>query len=202
MGNGKSIMGEIFSWVLSLGVALLVALFIISNIVSMTMVMEQSMEPTFSQGDRLIVNRVGYYFTDPERGDIVIFDKNPIEKGLIRNMINEISDIRNSFKFRLTGSAEKNLLIKRVIGVGGDQVELIEGEVFINGERLQEPYLDTMTYSRGETSWTVPEGKLFVLGDNRENSLDSRVLGFIDTDQVKGKVAFRIFPFSKIGAID
>jgi signal peptidase I len=202
MGNGKSIMGEIFSWVLSLGVALLVALFIISNIVSMTMVMEQSMEPTFSQGDRLIVNRVGYFFTDPDRGDVVIFDKNPIEKGIIRNMINEISDIRNSFKFRLTGSAEKNLLIKRVIGVGGDQVELIEGEVFINGERLQEPYLDTMTYSRGETSWTVPEGKLFVLGDNRENSLDSRVLGFIDTDQVKGKVAFRIFPFSKIGAID
>lgn len=202
MGNGKSIMGEIFSWVLSLGVALLVALFIISNIVSMTMVMEQSMEPTFSQGDRLIVNRVGYYFTDPERGDIVIFDKNPIEKGLIRNMINEISDIRNSFKFRLTGSAEKNLLIKRVIGVGGDQVELIEGEVFINGERLDEPYLDTMTYSRGETSWTVPEGKLFVLGDNRENSLDSRVLGFIDTDQVKGKVAFRIFPFSEFGSID
>jgi signal peptidase I len=168
----------------------------------MTMVMEQSMEPTFSQGDRLIVNRVGYFFTDPDRGDVVIFDKNPIEKGIIRNMINEISDIRNSFKFRLTGSAEKNLLIKRVIGVGGDQVELIEGEVFINGERLQEPYLDTMTYSRGETSWTVPEGKLFVLGDNRENSLDSRVLGFIDTDQVKGKVAFRIFPFSKIGAID
>ena len=202
MGNGKSIMGEIFSWVLSLGVALLVALFIISNIVSMTMVMEQSMEPTFSQGDRLIVNRVGYYFTDPERGDIVIFDKNPIEKGLIRNMINEISDIRNSFKFRLTGSAEKNLLIKRVIGVGGDQVELIEGEVFINGGRLDEPYLDTMTYSRGETSWTVPEGKLFVLGDNRENSLDSRVLGFIDTDQVKGKVAFRIFPFSEFGSID
>jgi signal peptidase I len=202
MGNGKSIMGEIFSWVLSLGVALLVALFIISNIVSMTMVMEQSMEPTFSQGDRLIVNRVGYYFTDPERGDIVIFDKNPIEKGLIRNMINEISDIRNSFKFRLTGSAEKNLLIKRVIGVGGDQVELIEGEVFINGGRLDEPYLDTMTYSRGETSWTVPEGKLFVLGDNRENSLDSRVLGFIDTDQVKGKVAFKIFPFSEFGSID
>jgi signal peptidase I len=202
MGNGKSIMGEIFSWVLSLGVALLVALFIISNIVSMTMVMEQSMEPTFSQGDRLIVNRVGYFFTDPDRGDVVIFDKNPIEKGIIRNMINEISDIRNSFKFRLTGSAEKNLLIKRVIGVGGDQVELIEGEVFINGERLQEPYLDTMTYSRGETSWTVPEGKLFVLGDNRENSLDSRVLGFIDTDQVKGKVAFKIFPFSEFGSID
>jgi signal peptidase I len=202
MGKGKNIMGEIFSWILSLGVALLVALFIISNIVSMTMVMEQSMEPTFSQGDRLIVNRVGYFFTDPDRGEVVIFDKNPIEKGIIRNMINEISDIRNSLKFRLTGSAEKNLLIKRVIGVGGDQVELIEGEVFINGERLQEPYLDTMTYSRGETSWTVPEGKLFVLGDNRENSLDSRVLGFIDTDQVKGKVAFRIFPFSEFGSID
>ncbi|MCR3954679.1 MAG: signal peptidase I [Gudongella sp.] len=202
MKNGNSIMGEIFSWILSLGVALLVALFIISNIVSMTMVMEQSMEPTFSQGDRLIVNRVGYFFTDPERGEVVIFDKNPIEKGIIRNMLNEIDDIRNSLKFRLTGSAEKNLLIKRVIAVGGNQVELVEGQVFVNGEKLAEPYLDTMTYSRGETSWNVPEGKLFVLGDNRENSLDSRVLGFIDTQQVKGKVVFRIFPFSEIGSID
>ena len=202
MKNGNSIMGEIFSWVLSLGVALLVALFIISNIVSMTMVMEQSMEPTFSQGDRLIVNRIGYYFTDPQRGDVIIFDKNPIERGLVRNMINEINDIRNSFRFRLTGAAEKNLLIKRVIAVGGDQVDLIEGQVHVNGERLDEPYLETMTYSRGETSWSVPEGKLFVLGDNRENSLDSRVLGFIDTEQVKGKVVLRIFPFSDFGSID
>lgn len=202
MENGNSIMGEIFSWVLSLGVALLVALFIISNIVSMTMVMEQSMEPTFSQGDRLIVNRIGYYFTDPQRGDVIIFDKNPIERGLVRNMINEINDIRNSFRFRLTGAAEKNLLIKRVIAVGGDQVDLIEGQVHVNGERLDEPYLETMTYSRGETSWSVPEGKLFVLGDNRENSLDSRVLGFIDTEQVKGKVVLRIFPFSDFGSID
>ena len=202
MKNGNSIMGEIFSWILSLGVALLVALFIISNIVSMTMVMEQSMEPNFSQGDRLIVNRVGYFFTDPERGEVVIFDKNPIDKGIIRNMLNEIDDIRNSLRFRFTGSAEKNLLIKRVIAVGGDQVELVEGEVFVNGERLDEPYIDTTTYSRGETSWSVPEGKLFVLGDNRENSLDSRVLGFIDTQQVKGKVVFRIFPFSEIGSIE
>ena len=202
MGNGKSIMGEIFSWISSLVVALLVALFIISNIVSMTMVMEQSMEPTFIQGDRLVVNRVGYFFTDPERGDVIIFDKNPIEKGLIRNMINEISDIRNSLRFRLTGAAEKNLLIKRVIAVGGDQVELIDGEVFVNGERLNEPYIDKMTYSSGETGWSIPEGKLFVLGDNRENSLDSRVIGFVDTEQVKGKVAFRIFPFSKFGSID
>lgn len=202
MGNGKSIVGEIFSWIVSLGVALLVALFIISNVVSMTMVMEQSMEPTFSQGDRLIVNRVGYFFTGPDRGDVIIFDKNPIEKGIIRNMINEISDIRNSLRFRLTGSAEKNLLIKRVIAVGGDQVELIDGEVFVNGERLQEPYIDKMTYSRAETSWSVPEDKIFVLGDNRENSLDSRSIGFVDIQQVKGKVAFRIFPFSEFGSID
>ncbi len=202
MSNGKSIIGETVSWLLSLAVALLVALFIISNIVSMTMVMEQSMEPTFSQGDRLIVNRVGYFFTDPQRGEVIIFDKNPIERGLIKNMLNEIKDIRNNFRFRFTGTAEKNLLIKRVIAVEGDKVELIEGEVYINGEKQDEPYLNTMTYSRGDTYWSVPEGKLFVLGDNRENSLDSRVIGFIDKEQVKGKVALRIFPFSKFGIID
>ncbi|MGM0395729.1 MAG: signal peptidase I [Bacillota bacterium] len=202
MSKGNGFIRETLSWIFSLAIALLVALFIISNIVSMTMVMEQSMEPTFSQGDRLIVNRIGYFFTSPERGDIIIFDKNPIDKGIIRNMINEVGDIRNNFRFRFTGSAEKNLLIKRVVAVGGDLVEIIDGEVHINGERVEEPYINTITYSRGDSQWQVPQGKLFVLGDNRENSLDSRVLGFIDEQQVKGEVALRVFPFSKFGEVE
>lgn len=201
MSKGNGVIRETVSWLGSFTIAILAALFIVSNIVSITMVMEQSMEPTFSQGDRLIVNRAGCFFGSPRRGEVIIFDKNPIERGIFANMVNELNDIRNNLRFRLTGKSEKNLLIKRVIAVEGDLVELIDGKVYINGDNIEEPYIKTMTFSRGENLWRVPEGKMFVLGDNRENSLDSRLLGFIDKEQVKGKVALRFFPFSKFGVI-
>lgn len=201
MGKGNGLIREFISWIGSFFIAILAALFIVSNIVSMTMVMEQSMEPTFSQGDRLIVNRIGYFFESPQRGDVIIFDKNPIERGIITNMLNELKDIRNNFRFKITGKAEKNLLIKRVVAVEGDFVELIDGGLYINGDKFEEPYINTMTFSKRGSQWKVPEGKLFVLGDNRENSLDSRSLGFIAKEQVKGKAALRILPFSKFGVI-
>lgn len=203
MSNEKGFLRESLSWLGSLIIALAVALFIISNVVSMTMVMEQSMEPTFSQGDRLLVNRLGYAFSSPSGGDIVILDKNPIKSGLLRNMINEINDIRNNIRFRLTGVAEKNLLVKRVVAVGGDNIRISNGEIHINGTLLQEPYINTQTYTRGSDNkeWDVPQGMVFVLGDNRGNSLDSRELGYISEDQIKGKVSFRIFPLNKFGKV-
>jgi len=93
-------------------------------------------------------------------------------------------------------------LVKRVIGIPGDEVNIKDGYVYINGEKLKEPYVKGETFS-GEINFPikVPDNKLFVLGDNRPVSKDSRAFGLINSDQVEGKAIFRVFPFNKIGAI-
>ena len=98
-------------------------------------------------------------------------------------------------------------LVKRVIALGGDEVDidLTTSDVYVNGERLEEPYLGSMISSLGDVTFPliVPEGTLFVLGDNRRVSLDSRSskIGFIDSRDILGKVVFRIFPLNAIGGI-
>lgn len=98
-------------------------------------------------------------------------------------------------------------IVKRIIGVGGDEVDIDfeTATVTVNGSVLQEPYLGTPTQRKGDVEFplTVPEGMVFVLGDNRQASLDSRYtdVGFIDSRDILGRVFFRVLPFSSIGAI-
>ena len=136
-----------------------------------------SMEPTLMNGDKIILRSIGY---TPERGDVVVVDG-------------------------YTRYGEP--LVKRVIALGGDEVDidLTTSDVYVNGERLEEPYLGSMISSLGDVTFPliVPEGTLFVLGDNRRVSLDSRSskIGFIDSRDILGKVVFRIFPLNAIGGI-
>ena len=136
-----------------------------------------SMIPTLYGGDKIIVQGVGY---QPCRGDVIVVD----------GYINYGEPI-----------------VKRIIGVGGDEVDINfeTATVTVNGEALNEPYLGTPTQRRGDVEFplTVPEGMVFVLGDNRQASLDSRYtdVGFIDSRDILGKVFFRVLPFSSIGAI-
>ena len=94
-------------------------------------------------------------------------------------------------------------IIKRVIAVSGDTLDIKDGYVYRNGKKLEEDYIKGQTFERSDFSYplTVPEDHVFVLGDNRENSLDSRIIGLIEHDQVKGKVVFRLWPFSRIGKV-
>lgn len=193
----------LMSWIISIIIAVVVSLFIISNIVSFTMIMEVSMEPTLHENDRVLVNRIGYMIDKPSRGDIVILNKVNNENGIVINMINEAKDIASNIRYRFTGEIEKNNLIKRVVAVEGDILYIEDGKLYINGIAEDNPNIRGETHAPElELPFEIPEGKVFAMGDNREFSLDSRQLGFIDIGQIKGKAVFKILPFSDFGKIE
>lgn len=202
--NRNSFLKEVSEWGSTILITVLVALFITSNIISTTQIKEQSMEPSFKENDKLIIYKLGYNFKGPNRGDVIILNKNPIEKGLFINMINESKDIIENIKYRFTGIIEKKNLIKRVVAIPGDKVDIKDGLVYVNGEVESGYQFQGQTYSTSDIVYPieVANDKVFVLGDNRENSLDSRGLGLIDYSQIKGKALLRFWPINRIGKID
>ena len=157
-----------------------------------------SMEPTLIQGDRVLVNKIPYYFHDPRRGDIIVFSNPNPEATPSRGFVGGF------FHWLFQGlgfqQPENEDFIKRVVGLPGDVVEGKHGFVYVNGVKLNEPYLTQHTQPFPAT--TVPAGKLFVMGDNRGNSLDSRFgLGFVPIDNVIGKAFVKIWPPSRTGLL-
>ena len=149
----------------AVAIAVVLVLFIIMN----AKVPSGSMKDTINEGDRIVGLRLAYAFSSPKRGDIIIF-KYP--------------------------DNESTKYVKRVIGLPGDTVSFKDGDVYINGEKLNEPYLKTQhsTYTSVE-SYTVPEGSYFMLGDNRENSKDSRFWNntYVKKQKILAKVMFRYY---------
>lgn len=133
---------------------------------------KQSMEPTFYAGDVLVVNRLAYRFGQPKRGEVI------------------------TFHYPLDTSVD---YIKRVIGLPGDRVEIKEQKLFINAVEIQEPYVVYPSASEGV--WDVPAESLFVMGDNREVSADSRSWGFVPLQDVIGKVVAQYWPIHRIRLI-
>lgn len=165
-------------WVISIGVAILTAIFIQTFIFNVTLVDGVSMYPTLEDHDRLILKKYEALLKteDYERGDIVVF-ASPLE------------DDDRSF-------------IKRVIGVPGDEISIQRGKIYVNDEMIDEPYIEENSFTKplyfGEY-YIVLENELFVVGDNRlpGKSNDSRSFGSISLDDVKGKIVFRFFPLRK-----
>lgn len=169
--------GGILGFVKDFIIVALVALAVIT-LVKPIVVQKTSMEPTLHQNDYLIVSKQAYtVFGDPGRGDIVVF---PHQTG-------ELSE----------------LYIKRVIGLPGERITITGGKVYINGMELTEDYtMDGVT--SGEISdYLVPEGKVFVMGDNRLVSVDSRSneVGCVDIDTIIGKAILRVYPFGDFGLL-
>jgi signal peptidase I len=152
--------------------ALLIALAINFFVAQPTLVRGYSMEPTLHQEERLLVEKVSYRFHQPQRGDIVV----------------------------LKVAQEPIPLVKRVIGLPGETVEIRQGKVYVNGQHLDEPYLRQTPYGNMPAR-PVPAGSIFVLGDNRNNSNDSRYFGVVPLDDVVGKAWLRYWPLEQIGLV-
>lgn len=157
-------------------IAIVIA-FLIMQVVKPTIVKESSMEPTLYENNYLLLNRQAYRFGEPKHGDIIVFH----------------SDL-------VTKNGHEKLLIKRIIGLPGDVVTIANGNVYLNGERLEENYIKDGRTDGEILELKIPKGEVFVMGDNRLVSVDSRseAVGTVKLDRVLGKAWVRLFPFNKI----
>jgi signal peptidase I len=182
-------------------IAFLLALLIKTFLVQAFYIPSVSMEPTLKVGDRVLVNKLSYKFHPPRRGDVIVFsDPNP-QAQPHRNPVSAFFHwITDGLGF--TAPANEDF-IKRVIGLPGDTIEERSGVIFVNGHRLREPYLARPPDNRTLGPYTVRPDHLFVLGDNRGNSNDSRFpeLGQIPMDKVIGKAFIIIWPPSDFGGL-
>jgi signal peptidase I len=182
-------------------VAFVLALLIKTFLVQAFYIPSESMVPTLKVGDRVLVNKLTYRFHDPRRGDIIVFqDPHPtaqVQRNPVSGFFHWLGE-----GLGLSTSADKDF-IKRVIGLPGDSVEVRivngRGVVYVNGKPLREPYLSPIAETRPYGPTPVPAGELFVMGDNRTNSNDSRYgLGMIPMDKVVGRGFVIIWPPSQI----
>lgn len=162
-------------WVVIIAVAFVLSLVIRNFVIDTRIVPTGSMLPTIQLQDRLIVDRIFYKFDTFKRGDILVFEA--------------------------PESAMEDLdLVKRLIGLPGEKVEIKNGKVFINDRPLYEPYIrETPDYEYGPV--TVPPNSYFMLGDNRRESKDSHIWGFLPEDKILGRVLVRYWPLDKIGRL-
>ena len=170
MEKETSTAAEIKDWIVSIVVAVALAMFIRTFIVELYVVDGPSMRPTLESEERLVVNKFIYRFRVPEKGEVLVFQYP--------------RDPSRDF-------------IKRVIATPGDTIEIREGRVLVNDQLLTEDYILEKTRSEYPKT-TVPEGRIFVMGDNRNNSEDSRFadVGFVPYDLIKGKAMLVFWPIS------
>lgn len=175
----------------TVGLSLLLAFGIRSYVAEARYIPSGSMEPTLQINDRLIIEKISYYLHKPQRGDIVVF--NPTKT--------------------LRAQGFKDAFIKRVVGLPGDRVAIKQGSVFVNSERLIEPYVANGAKTSVETCSlegvsaflaqpiTIPQGSILVLGDNRNNSYDGRCWGLVSDGDVVGRASFRFWPINRTGTL-
>lgn len=209
LGTGE-IVKDIFEWIYCIIIAIVLALLVRYYIGTPTVVQMESMKPTFMPGDRLILNRLAITTNQEfERGEVITFEaptseyksaaeanqSNPIAK-----YNEEPNNLFNKFTYYVLDIGKKSY-IKRIIALPGEHVKIENGNVYVDGQLLNEKYLQDGIETPGHifTDLVVPEGYLFVMGDNRKGSMDSRQLGCIPMSKVESKVLLRFWPFSKFG---
>lgn len=208
MDNKKAIIKEVLEWIYCIAIAIVLALLIRYYIGTPTIVKQTSMFPTLKEGQRLILDRTCKTFNKGyQRGDIITFEAPTIRNAtsVMATYNNEPQGTFNKFTYYVL-EINKVSYIKRVIGLPGDSVVLSDGKVYINGEELEENYLQNNVVTEAKnaylTDFTVPEGYIFAMGDNRPNSTDCREFGCIPIDKIEGKVWIRFWPFNLFGKVD
>jgi signal peptidase I len=172
--------------------ALALSLLMRANVAQAFYIPSGSMEPQLEVGDRVLVSRTAYRLHDVHRGDIVVFPDPRGVAGEDRNIVERAAvDLLEAVALR---KPDEDELIKRVIGLPGETVSAHDGSVIVDGRRLNEPYLADEVVTQDFGPVTVEAGHVFVMGDNRGNSSDSRVIGTIDIDTIVGRAIGRIWP--------
>lgn len=204
---------EILEWVYCIIIALVLAMLFRYFIGTPTIVKQVSMYPTLIQDERLWLNRwTRTTKTLPEKGEIITFEEpakitysaSEIDKS---NLVAQYKE-RNAFQWFVNEFLEigKRSYIKRVIALPGEHVEIKDGKVYINGEELDEPYLQegivTDVAGVGFDDFVVPENCVFAMGDNRNHSTDCRSFGCIPLEKIESTVAIRIWPLNKWGKVE
>ncbi|SEN13136.1 signal peptidase I [Mesobacillus persicus] len=173
---------EGFEWIKAIAIGIIIFVFVRTFFFSNYVVEGESMLPTLEEGNKLVVNKVGFEATDLQRFDVIVFHAN-----------------------------EKEDYVKRIIGLPGDEIDYRDDELYINGKKIVEPFLEKyrakvfggaltgdFTLEEITGKGQIPEGQLFVLGDNRRGSWDSRHFGLISIEQVVGKVNLRYWPLDEM----
>jgi signal peptidase I len=183
----KSATATLVEWALVIGGAVVLAIVVKAVLLQAFYIPSESMYPTLQRGDRVLVNKLSYRLHDVNRGDIVVFERPPSETA---------TDIPD--------------LIKRVVGLSGEQIVIEGGRVLVDGEPLEESYLPegvTTTADNApnqcprEDPCLVPEGEVWVMGDNRNDSKDSRYFGTIDEDTIVGRAFVVVWPLNRFGLL-
>ena len=167
-------------WIKDIAIAIVIALIVV-QFIKPTIVKESSMEPNFYNNDYLFVSKQAYRWGEPKRGDVVIFKSSLVQE-----------------------NGDEKLLIKRVIGLPGETLDIRDEHVYINGEMIDDSFtMDGTTYGEID-GLVIPEDEYFCMGDNRDVSIDSRdpAVGCVHVDQMVGRAVFRLFPFNEFGTID
>lgn len=210
----KAILKDIFEWIYCIIIAVVLALLVKYYVGTPTIVKQTSMYPTFTPNDRLILNRLYRTCnTTPKRGDIITFEAPSVsytnrEKADLDNptaIYNYEPEGLISKFFYNVAEIGKVSYIKRVIALPGEHVQIKDEKVYINGEVLKEEYLAEGEVTNPEggqfIDLIVPENTVFVMGDNRDNSGDSRKFGCIPYEKIEGKVVLRFWPLNAFGTI-
>lgn len=195
----KRIRHEVLSWLLVILIPLILVFFLNMKVFAISVVDQYSMNNTLFAGDLVYYNRINYNIHTVKRGDIILFlADGRIKEGILSELSIKVQDILDNF--RQESQRVNKRLVKRVIGLPGDVIDIRGGEVYVNGVKETGDYVlgPTLVFS-GEYPITVPPGKLFVMGDNREISKDSRNFGCIDARSVEGKAVMIVWPLSRIG---
>ncbi len=212
---------ELISWAVTIGAAVLIALFLTQFIILNARVPSGSMETTIMTGDRLFGSRLTYLFHEPSRGDIIVF-KYPVFELALK----ELKGAEYKEFFKMNKKIRHTNYIKRLIGLPGETVDIKDGKIYINGssEPLDEPYLHEEWVAENNGHFEVPEGCYLMLGDNRNNSADSRywkkeaqalfsaagaelseedaeAVQFVTRKQILGKAYLRYWPITKISLL-
>ena len=209
----KSKLKNIFEWIYCIIIAVILAVLFRYFIGTPTIVKQESMKPTLIENQRLWLNRWGRTTkTLPKRGDIITFEE-PEDVILSESEVDDSNPIaqykeRTGMDWFIYDFLEigKRSYIKRVIGLPGEHVEIKNSKVYINGEELEENYLQegivTDVTGVGFDDFTVPENCVFAMGDNRNHSTDCRAFGCIPLEKIESKVALRIWPLNVFGKVE